>query len=99
MIWGKRTIQGVGYVPYFDRLEKLMMANPTRYAEFIMVSVKIKALLDDYYVGVPESSMMALFDGFEPVLESDLPKIIDTLHIADATKEPFSSRFTFRHRG
>jgi hypothetical protein len=28
-----------------------MNPNPTRYAEFIMVSIKIKTLLDDY-VGV-----------------------------------------------
>ena len=98
MEWCKRRIEGVGYVPYFERLEKLLMANSARYAEFIMVSVNVEALVDDYYVGVPEKSMPALFDGFEPVRENELPKVIDILHIADATKEPFSSRFKFRHR-
>jgi hypothetical protein len=40
---------------------------------------------------------MSAFDGFEHVGESDLPKIIDTLHIADATTDEFTSRFRFRH--
>ena len=41
---------------------------------------------------------MSAFDGFEHVGESDLPKIIDTLHIADATTDEFTSRFRFRQR-
>jgi hypothetical protein len=40
---------------------------------------------------------LAVFDGFERIGESDLPKVIDTLHIADASTEQFKSRFTFAH--
>jgi hypothetical protein len=41
---------------------------------------------------------MAAFDGFESVDESELPKVIDTLHIADATTDEFKSRFRFGRR-
>ena len=99
MVWAKRRFDGIEYVPYMDRLQKLMMTNAARYAEFIMVSVKTnKAIVDDYFVGVPDKMFLPLFDGFEPVPEDSLPKIIDTCLIADQTKEPFKSRFTFRHR-
>jgi hypothetical protein len=39
------------------------------------------------------------FDGFEHVNESDLPKNIDTFHLGDTTKQPFTNRFRFRSRG
>jgi hypothetical protein len=98
MIWGKRRFDGVDYVPYFDRLEKLLMANGTLYREFIMVSTKTdKPLTDDYYLGVSNKSFLAAFDGFDEISESELPKLIDTLHIADATTENFKSCFQFKH--
>ena len=99
MIWGKRSFESpVGYMPYFERLEKLLMANPTLYQQFIMVSTKAqKGGEEHYYVGVPSQQFLAAFDGFESVEEAALPKIIDTLHIADASKDEFKSRFTFRH--
>jgi hypothetical protein len=49
--------------------------------------------------GVPHKAFMAAFDGFEQVERSDLPKIIDSLHIADATTDEFKSRFRFREIG
>jgi hypothetical protein len=89
MVWGKRRFQFAEYTPYFDRLEKLLMANPQRYAQFIMVSTKVNARESEYYVGVPDKPLPALFDGFEPVEESALPKVINVLHIADATTDEF----------
>jgi hypothetical protein len=99
MVWAKRRFDGIEYVPYMDRLEKLLMTNAARYAEFVMVSVKTdRPLVDDYYVGLPDKMFLALFDGFEPVPEDALPKIIDTCLISgDQTEQPFA-RFTFRHR-
>jgi len=47
-------------------------------------------------VGMPHKAFMSAFDDFEQVEESNLPKIIDTLHIADATTDEFTSRFRFR---
>ena len=45
-----------------------------------------------------EQNMLALFDGFDPVEESELPKEINTLHIADASTEQLKSRFKFSDR-
>lgn len=99
MIWIKRRFSGVDYVPYFKRLESLLMANPTHYKELLMVSTKTDdPLTDDYYVGVPSKAHLIGFDGFERVNESDLPKKVDTFHFGDAIKEPFQSRFHFRDK-
>jgi hypothetical protein len=99
MIWRKRRFDGVEYIPYFERFEKLLMANGALYREFIMVSTKTDdPFVDDFYIGVPDDRFLAPFDGFEPINDSELPKVIDTLHIADASTEEFKSRFTFRHR-
>lgn len=98
MIWGKRRFAYADYSPYFDKMEKLIMANPTLYREFIMVSTKADGVGEStYYVGVPNETFIPAFDGFERVEETALPKIIDTLHIADATTEEFRSRFQFKH--
>jgi hypothetical protein len=75
----------------------LMMANAAQYQEFIMVSVQAGGPGEsDYYVGVPIKALLAPFDGFQEVSEAEVPKEIDTLLLADATKEPFTSRFKFR---
>src|SRR5262245_44775116 len=95
MIWAKRRFSYAEYIPYFDRMEKLMFANPTLYRQFIMVGNEHKGGQSDIYIGVPNQSFMAAFDGFEPVEESALPKVIDTLHIAAITDE-FKSLFEFK---
>lgn len=98
MVWIKRRFHAADYAPYMQRLENLLMANAALYREFLMVSTKTDDVLtDDYYIGVPNESFLLGFDGFERVAESDLPKEIDTFHLGDATKEPFTSRFRFRH--
>jgi hypothetical protein len=102
MIWAKRRFEGVDYVPYANRLEQLVRsgpANASRYAEFIMVSTETDTpLVSDYYVGLPDKTFSRMFDGFDPVAEGDMPKVIDTCHFADQTKDPWTSRgFTFRH--
>jgi hypothetical protein len=95
MIWGKRSFQWADYAPYQDRLGDLLMKNPTRYREFMMFSVEQKAGLADIYVGVPAEEFMLLFDGFEHVGEDALPKVVDSLLVADANA--FAERFEFRH--
>ncbi len=71
MVWGKRRFKGVDYVPYFDRFEKLLLANGAQYREFIMVSTKTdEPLVDDFYIGVPNEAFLMLFDGFEKIREA-----------------------------
>ena len=96
MVWGKRRLAGIEYIPAMDLLETLMMATPALYREFMMVSTKTSKFgTDDYYVGVPNKTFLALFDSFDAVEEADLPKVIDILHIADVAS--FESRFKFAH--
>src|SRR6266702_2220432 len=53
MVWGKRRFKDVEYVPYFERFEKLLIANGAQYREFIMVSTKTDdPFVDDFYIGV-----------------------------------------------
>lgn len=99
MIWLKRQFQAADFAPYQNLLEGLIFLAPTRYAEFLMVSTETsRPLISDYFVGLPDESFAHRFDGFERVAENDLPKEIDTFLFGDQTKEPFTSRFEFRHR-
>jgi hypothetical protein len=94
---GKTPFRICGLFAYFDHLEKLMMAAPTQYRQFMMVSTDTdEPGVSDFYVGVPNEAFMAWFDGFERVEESQVPKVIDTLHIGDANE--IERRFQFRHR-
>jgi hypothetical protein len=76
-----------------------MLANAEQYHEFIMVATDTdQPNVSAYWVGVPSEALFTAFDGFERVAEADLPREIDTLLVADATKEPFTSRFKFKRR-
>jgi hypothetical protein len=97
MFWAKRRVSYAEYAPYQNRLEKLLFAHPLFYHEFIMVSTKTdEPGVSDYFVGLPNQSLFVGFDEFKPISESDLPKEIDSVLIADTTKEPFKSRFRSR---
>lgn len=77
MVWGRRRFAFAEYVPYFDMLEKLVNANRHLYRQFIMVSIEAdddRPGVDDFYVGVPNETFLALFDGFERIAESDSPQ-------------------------
>ena len=95
MIWGKRQFKWAEYGPYQDRLGDLQLANASRPREFMMVSTKVKAGVSDIFLGVPSKELMVLFDGFEPVAEGEVPKVVDSLILADMSA--FRERFKFRH--
>ena len=74
------------------RLDKLMLANPSMYSQFIMVSTGVsKPALSNYYVGVPDQSFLAEFDGFDIVPESQLPNKIDTVLLGWNSPTPGAS--------
>jgi hypothetical protein len=99
MIWAKREFTWAEYGPYQDRLAELMLANAPQYREFMMVGVnKPDRSKGDYYVGLPSPAFLALFDGFEVVPESELPRQIDCILVADATTDEFRARFAMRER-
>jgi hypothetical protein len=99
MVWLKRRFEWAEYRPYFDLLEQLLLSNAALYQEFLMVSTNTQNVgVSDYYIGLPHEAFAAGFEGFERVGEAELPKRINVLHIGDATKEPFISRFHFEVR-
>ncbi|OIQ64157.1 hypothetical protein GALL_542920 [mine drainage metagenome] len=84
-VWGRPRFDGTEYVPYFDRFEELLLPDGALYRGFIMVSTKNdNPFVDNFYIGLPNEAFFVLFDGFERISETNLPKVIDTLHIADA---------------
>ena len=95
MVWGRRRFQSAEYVPYQDRLQTLQTENATRYREFMMFAIEEQVGLQNIYIGVPTNELLAVFDGFEPVSEAALPRVVDTLLLADFNA--FGERFEFRH--
>jgi hypothetical protein len=99
MIWAKRRFKFANYAPYQERLRKLSLQNPGLHSQFIMVSIGTDARGEsDYYVGVPDQTFLADFDGFEIVHETDLPREIDAVLYADQSSENFTRRFRLRKR-
>jgi hypothetical protein len=95
MVWAKRRFKRFEDEPYKARILELMMADLDHYNQFIMVSKHVSPSLSEYYVGVPTEILLVRFDGFEPVAESDVPTVIDHVHIAAANCE-CSNRFELR---
>jgi phage terminase large subunit len=82
MIWSKRKFQDADYAPCMERLSQLMLADASRADQYMMVSTEDDAAdVDEYYISVPNEVLLRLFDGFERVPESALPKEIDMIHL------------------
>jgi hypothetical protein len=75
MFWAKQRFKWCEYLPYKERIQELMVADPEHYDQFIMMSTYVRPSLSEYYVGVPSEALLAMFDGFEPVdANSDRPR-------------------------
>ena len=96
MIWAKRNFEFADYGPYLDRLGVLQMSNPTLHDQFIMVSTTINPRSSVYYLGLPKDVYLLGFDRFQIIPESELPKEIDTVHLADQASDEFIKRFRFK---
>jgi len=99
-MWAKRRFKYAEFAPYQDILGELQMANAKICGQFIMVSVDTKDEPgeSEYYVGVPNKAFLMPFVGFQQIQESELPREIDTLLLADVASEEFQRRFTFKTR-
>jgi hypothetical protein len=94
MVWGKRAFSNADFGRYHERLLKLLYANPASYREFMMVSTKTEdPTLRMYYVGVPLEKFTIAFDEFEYVPDEELPRVIDTVIVADVESKEFITRF------
>jgi len=98
MIWAKRRFAHADYAPYQGRMEQLVVAHSMLYQQFIMVSTNAGPGESMYYVGVPNEAIVKEFDGFTPVPEAALPKVVDGVHVGDPTAEEFTSRFELKSR-
>jgi hypothetical protein len=45
----------------------------------------------DYYLGLPNPSLLAAFEGFEIVPDNQLPTEIDSILVADTTADEFKN--------
>jgi len=96
MVWGKRAFSNSDFSRYHEILLKLLYANPAHHREFMMVSIKTEdPTLRMYYVGVPLETFTVEFDEFEHVPDEELPKLIDTVIVADVKSDDFVSRFRY----
>jgi hypothetical protein len=95
MIWAKRRFAADSYGKYHDRLGDLQMAMPNRHREFMMMARKSDTVGEqDIYIAVPSKELLSSFDGFEIISESELPKEVDTLLLAEHGE--FEKRFRVR---
>lgn len=95
MIWAKRSFEGIESLPFSVRLSELLVENSAFARHFIMVSVAhLNSSVSDFYIGLPHKSYLSDFTGFEIVDESDVPLLIDTIHVADPACEKLN-RFEF----
>lgn len=82
MIWGKRRFQDAEYAPYMEKLSQIMLADASRAAQYMMVSTEDEESgAEEYYISVPDEALMRLFDGFQRVPDSALPKEINVIHL------------------
>jgi len=91
MIWAKREFQFAEYGPYQDRFEKLhfKLGGP---GEMMMVMAEKNARLSDVIISLPDAALLSMFDGFEIIDESELPKGVSILCVNHATGD-FEKRF------
>ncbi len=96
MVWAKRRFKWAEYARYQDLIGDLQLKDATRFRDYLMFSVDTeKSGEAEIYISLPDTVMLALFDGFEAVPETDLPKDVDGLLLGDVTA--FDARFKFKH--
>jgi hypothetical protein len=96
MIWAKREFKFAEYGPYQDRFAGLHLSLREP-AGMMMVMAKKSATLSDVIISLPDQALLAMFDGFQLIEESDLPKEASILYVDHATDD-FEKRFTLPRR-
>jgi hypothetical protein len=68
---------------YMETIGALQFEDPSSVGELMMVGRDVDGRHQDVYISVPSRELLARFDGFEAVSETELPKQIDFIHIAE----------------
>jgi hypothetical protein len=96
MIWAKQRVSHTACMIYMETIGALQFEDPSSVGELMMVGLDVDGRHQDVYISVPSRELLARFDGFEAVSETELPKEIDFIHIAEHTSGNFKKRFTLR---
>jgi hypothetical protein len=94
MIWAKQRVAHTACMIYMETIGALQFEHPSSLGELTMVGRDVDGRHQDVYISVPSRELLARFDGFEAVSETELPKEIDFIHVAEHTE--FEKRFTLR---
>ena len=98
MIWAKQRVAHTACMIYMKTIGALQFEHPSSVGELMMVGRDVDGRHQDVYISVPSRELLARFDGFEAVSETELPKEIDFIHVAEHTSGEFEKRFTLRDR-
>ena len=98
MIWAKQRVSHAACMIYMETIGALQLEDPSSVGELMMVGRDVDGRHQDVYISVPSRELLARFDGFEAVSETELPKQIDFIHIAEHMSGNFKKRFTLRDR-
>jgi hypothetical protein len=98
MIWAKQRVSHTACMIYMKTIGALQFEHPSSVGELMMVGRDVDGRHQDVYISVPSRELLARFDGFEAVSETELPKEIDFIHVAEHTSGEFEKRFTLRDR-
>lgn len=98
MIWARRRLGWMGYVPYHERITELHRMARTPH-EFMMVARRLSNDTElEVFIALPDADLLRAFDGFELIPEDLLPMEIDMLLFADRSAREFTRRFSFRNQ-
>ena len=92
MIWAARTFSDNGGITSRTQFEEQYDAagEPLR---MMLVCVDTPDFKTRIYVGLPDPSLLASYDGFTPVAESELPRYG---HLLFGNEADFEARFRWR---
>ena len=97
MIWARRRLGWMGYVPYHERITNMHQATTS--PNFVMVARKMDRGSDlEVYVALPDARLLQAFEGFELIPDDLVPMEIDLLLFADRRDSELTRRFSFRNR-
>jgi hypothetical protein len=87
MIWAKQRVAHTACMIYMETIGALQFEHPSSLGELTMVGRDVDGRHQDVYISVPSRELLARFDGFEAVSETELPKEIDFIHVADGVRK------------
>jgi len=70
MIWAKQRVSHAACMIYMETIGALQFEDPSSVGELMMVGRDVDGRHQDVYISVPSRELLARFDGFEAVSET-----------------------------